>query len=1045
MTTAQQMPTHDDFRCSCGQQSLWLIDQIAPGNAAYNLHAAVRMPFTLMPEALAAAAAALVDRHETLRTVFDWDGYEPVQQILSKGPPCLQMVDLSAMSTRDANTELARLSREMAALPFDLEQAPLVRLGLVQMRGAKSVLLVTIHHIVADAWSMNILLRDLMAFYVAEITDQPAKLPDLPVQYADFAAWQRDQLDGNRHADLVSGWQRYLDGTAELDLRTDYPRGPHAAQVGDHIRYKLPRKLSRDCLQACRDFAVTPYALLTGCFAEVLHRYGGGDDFMIGMPTAGRPRLDLENLIGFFVRTLVLRIDLTGQPSFRDLAQRIGTSVAEALALQDLPFEQIVELVDPDRDLTQNPLFQVTSQYLSNPLERADGASVDVVDLHRGFANFDLTLDFWEEDGVIAGRLEYASGLFKAATIERLIGHILQLLERGLADPDAPLAALEMLTEAEKADILGPWSLGAQDFPMDKGIPALFADVVAAQSSASALRDEAGDLSYAALDRAARGVAAALLDQGLAPGACVGIGLPRGRDQVIAALGILMAGGAYVALDPAWPADRFAKTADVADIGHVIANGGPWADLGLTVIASGARGKSPVPDGASGPDSLAYVAFTSGSTGVPKGVPTTQRAVVRLMRAGVPFAFAHKEVMLGFAPLGFDASAFEIWGPLLGGACLAIAPDGPLSPGELAAFMADTGVTKAWLTAGYFSQMAQAEANALARLDAVFAGGDALPAPAVQSVLDRGGTVINGYGPTENTVFTCYAIMSELDGIANGIPIGRPVPGTWVYVLDHMDRPVPIGVPGELIAGGFGVSPGYLGDHPENLRFAPDPLYSDRGRVYRTGDLVRWREDGSLAFLGRRDRQVKIRGFRIELGEVEVAVQAHPTVRAACVAVRGTDADDKALVAFVVWDGAADAPGLRRHLANALPVQARPSAIVSVVEMPLGPTGKVDFAALLSLDIALDDAPPDDALTEIEDIVADTFADVLGRPSVPMDTPFFDLGGHSLHATRVVTRLREQLDVNLPLQAIFEASSVRGLAARLEDILLAEFDGAEAM
>lgn len=1039
----QHAPADDAFSCSHGQRSLWLINQIDPYSAAYNLHAALRIPFPLQPAPLAAATAALIERHETLRTAFDWDGYEPVQRVMEHAPVGLQMADLQGMTRRIAEDELALLSQEAAAIPFDLNDAPLLRLGLVQMPGGKSVLLVTIHHIIADAWSMNILLRDLLELYVAEVSQRCPDLPDLPVQYVDFAAWQRDLVDPDRTSELVAGWRQYLDGTAELDLPTDHPRPPYDKHHGDHVRFRLPRRLSRAVLDQCRALAVTPYVVISGCFAEVLHRYSGCDDFMIGMPTAGRDRPDLEDLIGFFVRTLVLRMDVTGAPSLADLSQRISWSVAEALALQDLPFEQIVEMIDPDRDLNTNPLFQVTSQFLSNPMERANGSTIDVVDVHRGFANFDLTLDFWDDNGMIAGRLEYASALFDRATIDRMIGHLTQLLDAAVAQPDVPLSALDMLIPDERAQVLDDWSIGALDGPEDTSILDAFAETAAAFPDAPALRDAGGDLSYGALDDAARGLAAALVAAGVAPGDAVGLGLLRSRDQIIAALAILMAGGAYVALDPGWPCARTDEIMKTADIAVVIAV--PDAPFAALIVDPTSTGTALLPADIRA-DDLAYIAFTSGSTGMPKGVPTTHRAVVRLMRGGAPFAFAPGDVMLGFAPLGFDASTFEIWGPLLGGGCLALAPEGPLAPHELAATLVKAGITKAWLTAGYFAQMSASHADDLAQLDVIFAGGDALPDPAVRRVLDSGGTVINGYGPTENTVFTCYDIMTETADIAGGVRIGRPVPGTWIYVLDDHDRPVPIGVPGELVAGGFGVSRGYLGAGPAGA-FTDDPLYPERGPVYRTGDLVRWDADGRLAYLGRRDRQVKVRGFRIELGEVERAITGYPGVAAACVAVRGQDADDKALVAFVVFKaGADDVPGLRRALRNTLPTHARPSALMLVEALPLNENGKVDLSALLAMEITAESDPAgSEALTEIEDIVADTFADVLARPAVPVDQPFFDLGGHSLHATRVVTRLRERLDVDLPLQAIFEDPTVRRLAARLEDILLREFETEDAL
>ncbi|WP_300035391.1 amino acid adenylation domain-containing protein [uncultured Roseobacter sp.] len=1046
MTTVHHQHSEPDvFRCSHGQQSLWLMDQIAPGNPAYNLHAALRTPFALLPEPLSAACVALTMRHETLRTCFDWDGYEPVQRVVEDVPSCLQMADLRSMRATEAQAELALLSQQDAATPFELGTAPLLRVGLVLMPAGRSVLLITIHHIISDAWSMNILVRDLLELYVAEVSGRAAQLPDLPIQYIDYAAWQRDQVEGDRQDALIDGWRSYLAETCELDLPSDHPRRPGSTQPGAHHRFVLPAHVSRACREHSREFAATPYALITGCFAEVLRRYGGAEDFMIGMPTAGRDRSDLEELIGFFVRTLVLRADLRGNPTFRELSQRISRSVAEALTLQDLPFERVVELVDPERDLSLNPLFRVTSQYLSNPLERTKTGSIEVVDLHRGFANFDLTLDFWEEDGVLKGRIEYARDLYEPETIARLEGHLNTLLARALQQPDIPLAQIDMLTDAEREALLGSWAEGSKDFPEDATLPELFAQIAKRYPDAPAVRDVEGDMTYADLEAGSGAIAGALIRAAIQPGEYVGIALPRTRARIVSLLGIVRAGAAYVALDPAWPDGRLRAIADTTEMKLVIAEGDAdrWLELGLECMSAD------VPDAEGDTDpslvrpaSIAYAAFTSGSTGTPKGVPTMHRAVIRLMRGGAPFSFAPGETMLGFAPLGFDASTFEIWGPLLGGGCIALAPEGQLSPQELDVWIRKAGVTKAWLTAGLFSQMSEVCPDRLAGLQAVFAGGDVLSEQAVRRILQRGGTVINGYGPTENTVFTCFSVMDRPDAADAGIRIGRPVPGTRLRVLDPEGHPVPAGIPGELVAGGAGVSPGYLGDRAGNGRFVPDPVDPDGGTVYRTGDLVRWTSDGELEFLDRCDRQVKIRGFRIEPGEVEREIREHPGVRDCVVAVRGAGADEKALIAFVVFeDETPDVSLLRGALAGRLQAQARPSAIVPVDRLPLGENGKVDVAALLALPPLPDTgAGSSDTLTEVEDLVAETFAEILGQSSVPPDGIFFDMGGHSLHATRVVTRLRETLDIDLPLQTIFENPTVRGLAARLEDILLAEFE-----
>ncbi|NKM64348.1 non-ribosomal peptide synthetase [Rhizobium leguminosarum bv. viciae 248] len=1051
MTAAPQRMCNDGLlRCSHGQQGLWLVDQLNPGSPAYNIHAAVCSPFVLDPTHLAAAAAALVERHETLRTSFEWDGYEPVQRILPRGRPCLRMADLRSMSGEAAEDELTRLSREDAATPFDLGGGSLLRLGLVQLPGVRSVLLITIHHIVADAWSLNILLRDLLELYISAATRRVAQLPGLPIQYADFAAWQRDLLSAERTTELVAGWRSYLSGAGVLELPTDRPRGSDPAQEGAHHRFAFSPDISEACRQRSREFAVTPYALVTGCFAEVLHRYGGSNDFMIGMPSAGRSRVDIENLIGYFAHMVVLRIDLTNRPSFREIAARIWSSMGEALSLQDLPFERVVEIVEPDRDIAVNPLFQVTSQFLATPVGRADSGSLEVVDLHRGFANFDLTLDFWEENGIIAGRIEYSRELYEPSTISRLAGHLATLLEAALVEPDRPLAEHDMLTADERRLVVEEWSAGPQDYPANCTLGMLFAEIAADFPERPAVRCGEGTLSYAQLEREASGLAARLLAAGVKPGDHVGLFLSRQRAQIVAALGVVLAGAGYVALDPAWPDERIAAMINTAGLHVSVAQDGSderLQRLRLQAVAHSGRPADRVVLPVGNPEATAYVAFTSGSTGEPKGVPATHRGVIRLMRGGPPIEFAPDDVMLAYAPLGFDASTLEIWGPLLNGACVALAPDRPLSPHELADFIESASVTKAWLTAGLFSQISLARPATLAALRVVYSGGDVLPEPAVRRVLQAGGTVVNGYGPTENTVFTSCFTMSGENSIAQGIRIGRPASGTRVYILDREGRPVPAGVPGELVAGGAGVSPGYLGGHADNVRFVEDPLHPALGRAYRTGDMARWTVDGEIEFLGRRDRQVKVRGFRVELGEIENAILREPYVRDCVVAVRGVGADEKGIAAFVVFrDDEGDAAGLRRALAARLPAHARPSSIIALAAMPLGANGKVDVAALLEMPVINDsETARSGPLTEIEDIVAEAFASVLGCASIPANYTFFDLG-HSLHATRVITRLREALDIDLPLQAIFENPTVRGLAARIEDILLLEFESvAEGM
>ncbi len=1043
-TSAAAQNSEDVFvlPCSFAQQRLWLVSQISTDNPAYNIHASIRLDLRIESSAMEEAVNKLLARHESLRTAFSWDDVHPVQRIAATLTTSVAFDDLGAVGPEEAGRRTLALSHAEATRPFDLAMWPLVRFRLVRLPQTRSVLMVTIHHIIADAWSMGVIFRDLWELYSAVIERRPPKLPDLPIQYADFGAWQRQRLKGEVLEQLLAYWRRQLDNLPAFELCTDFPRPVISTHRGRTHNFRFSDGLSSGVLALARAAGATPYMALLAIFVELLHRYSGENDIVIGAPVAGRERAELENLIGFFVNSLVLKLDRSGDPTFLELLDRVRAVTVEALAHQELPFERLVEEIKPDRNLSQNPLFQVTFQFLAAPTDKT-GRSDALLDVQRGSANFDLGFDLWLNGGRIEGRIDYATDLYRGDTIERMLGHFIRLAEQAVAQPRARAGSFDMLTAQERTTVLDVWRGVTSSYPRDKTIHALFLEQATRTPCQPAVTAADGELSYEELELRSRCVAGALTSRGVRRGDRVGLRLPRGIMQVVGMLGILRAGAAYVALDSELPSRRLGQFVADAGLRTILADtdrqeceGVEWIDV---VAAAAESANVPLCSDTSA-DDLAYVAYTSGSTGVPKGVAARHRGVVRLVCDPGVGSFGPSDAMLAYAPLAFDASTLEIWAMLLNGGRVFMAPPQPLGPDELAEFLDRHAITCAWLTAGLFHQVSAVRPDSLARIRQLYAGGDVLQPAAVKRVVDLGGAVTNGYGPTENTTFTCCHRVTELDDAATAIPIGRPIANTYVYILDRAGRPVPAGVPGELVTGGDGLALGYLGKPDLTAeRFVPDPIEPARGTVYLTGDYARWRADGTIEFLGRRDRQVKVRGFRVEPQELEFHLTQHPAVAQAAVDARADGSGEKRLVAYVVPRGTCEFDDIRRFIAKRVPSHLMPSALVLLDSLPLKSSGKVDFTALMDpqdAPLAPAGVEPDG---EIERLVAEVFKDVLRIPSVAADLNFFDdLGGHSLLATQVITRLRAVLQIRLPLKAIFEAPSVRELALLIEDRLLDE-------
>ncbi|HEX6862965.1 MAG TPA: amino acid adenylation domain-containing protein, partial [Thermoanaerobaculia bacterium] len=928
---------------------------------------------------------------------------------------------------------------------FDLGAAPLLRVRVVRLAEEDHAVLVTIHHIVSDGWSLGVLVREVAALYPGFASGAKAALPGLPIQPADYAVWERQRGEEAFAGDLAF-WRERLAGLPPLELPADRPRPATPSFRGGLATLDLPPDVARALEALAQREKATPFMALLALFEAVLLRYTGQGDFGVGTPVANRSRGEVEGLIGLFVNTVVLRADLSGRPGFAELLSRAREVTLAAFAHEEIPFEKLVSELRPEREPGGNPWFQVLFTLQDQPSKlRVGGLDLAVSEVDTGTARADLTLIWRERDGGLAGTLEYSADLFERASAGRLLGHLAELLRGALADPGRDVRELPLLAEGERRQILAEWRGGALPYPREATVHELFAEQAAAAGGRVAV--EAGDarLTYAELAAQAHRLARHLRRLGVGPDDRVGLAVPRSPEMVVGLLGILAAGGAYLPLDPAYPEERLAALIDEARPRALVTLEpllgrlpGGVAAVCLDRDREALAAEPPsAPDAGATAGNLVYVLYTSGSTGQPKGVAVPHRAVARLVRGGGFARLDAGQTFLQLAPLAFDASTLEIWGALCNGGRLVLAPPEPPSLAELGSLLARHGVTTLWLTAGLFHPMVDEEIGGLAGLSQLLAGGDVLSPARVRRAREAlpASALINGYGPTENTTFTCCHLVTDAPADAP-VPIGRPIGNTTVALLDPELRPVPVGVPGELYAGGDGLARGYLG-RPDLTaeRFVPSPLAGAQdlpgARLYRTGDRARFRPDGAIEFLGRLDQQVKIRGFRIEPGEIEAALASHPEVREAVVLALAPAHGDRRLVAYVVPAGdGLTVPALRSHLGERLPAYMVPASFVWMERLPLTVNGKLDRRALPEPGDerpeggAADEAPRGPA----EELIAGVWADLLGLERVGARDDFFALGGHSLLAMQAVSRLRSSLGVDLPVSALFENPTVAGLA-----------------
>ncbi len=1083
---------------SSAQRRLWFIDQLHPGSAAYNIPLAFRLRGPLDRGALQDSLSAIVERHESLRTVFGLADGEPVQDVRPAGLSGMALTDLVPLPPGLRQSEAERLTAEEARAPFDLARGPLFRARLLRLGAEDHVLLLTMHHIVSDGWSLGVLLSELQTLYESVIAGKPTLLPPLPIQYADYAAWERAGPTGDRLNGPIAYWKKQLaSAPASLDLPLDRPR-PRIATFRGAWR---PFRLAPDLSVAIRDLSLregaTLFMTLLAALQALLARYGGQDDLCIGAPVAGRPRVETEGLIGHFINTLVLRADLSGDPTFRELLHRARETVMDAQTYQDLPFERLVDLLSLPRDPARQPLFQVALvlQNLPIPVLRLPALSVESLDVDTGTAKFDLTMQIEETASGIAGSVEYSTDLFDISTIDRLLGHFTTLLEGAVADPERRVSELPLLTPRERRELMAagvggpPAEWGGVALPASSGdgregaliaiaaepgpggascLHEMFEMRARLDPAAAAITFEGVTLSYGELDAAADRLARTLRGRGVRPESMVGVCLDRSPDMIVAILGILKAGGAYVPLDPAYPRERLATILEDTRAPVVLTSERLRDRLPVDSSGHGAEaicldGRDAAPDrevaerirtGAF-PDHPAYVIYTSGSTGRPKGVVVTHRNVARLFEATRPVLdFGRNDVWTLFHSCAFDFSVWEMWGALLHGGRLVIVPF-PVSrsPEAFLDLLRRERVTVLNQTPSAFRALMHAAIGAGTPADLslrllVF-GGEALEPSSLRPWFERHGDerpiLVNMYGITETTVHVTWRRLRAGDGTGRASPIGRALPDLYLHVLDAAGEPVPYGVVGEIYVGGPGLARGYL-DRPDLTaeRFVADPFAvsgQPGRRLYRTGDLARRRSGGDLEYLGRADDQVKIRGFRIEPGEIEATLALCPGVRQAVVVARPEPDGQERLVAYVVPETGAlrTLDVVRGFLMERLPAYMVPSTVMFLETLPTSPGGKVDRRALPAPDRARPDLVESFAAprTPAERALAEIWAEVLGLERVGIDDNFFALGGDSIRSIQVRARAKDK-GLDLSLEQIFAYQTVRGLAAELGRALPAD-------
>ncbi len=1041
---------------SFGQQEVWFLAQLMPDTPVYNKCVTVRMPGSLDVDALEQSLNELLRRHEAWRTSFPTVDGQPMQMIHPALLLKLPVVDLRYLPETEREVEALQLATEEAGHLFDLAHGPLLRATLIRLGDGEHRLFLTLHRIICDDVTIyQVFLPELHALYEAFSTGQPSPLPELPIQYADFAVWQRELLQGDVFASQLAYWKQHLVGAPmALELPTDRLRPPIPTYRGSMHQFELSKHLTDALRTLSSQEGVCLYITLVAAFKTLLHRYTGQDDLLTGTTTTGRKYSEIQELMGFFLNTLVLRTDMSGNPTFRELLGRVREVTLEAHANEDVPFEYLVKELQRKRELGLQPFFQVLLT-LEPPLPTLpSGWTLTQMDVQTDTSQFDLSLILQDRSEGLIGRFEYSTDLFDAASIERMVGHWQTLLKGIVAAPEQRLMQLPLLTEAERQQLLVEWNATQTSYPKERCVYQLFEDQVERTPDAVALVFERQRLTYRELNAQANQLAHHLRQMGVGPEVRVGLCMERSLEMLVSLLGIFKAGGVYVPLDPTYPSERLTFMLRDAEVAVLLTKTPLLSLLAEQTSAvlcldtewpaiADARTDNPVREVQG--DHLAYLIYTSGSTGRPKGVAVTHHNLWHSTQARLSYYHEPVTRFLLLFSIAFDTSLAAIFWTLCQGGTLLLPKETVLQdPFQLTTLIEQQQPSHLMsVTSLYTSLLELAEPQQLGALRAVIVGGERCPRELVEHHWKRlpHCALFNEYGPTEATVWsTVY--RCEVQERRGSIPIGRPIANMQVYVLNESLQPMPIGAMGELYVGGAGVARGYL-NQPELTaeRFVPNPFSKEPGgRLYKTGDLVRYLPDGNIEFLGRIDHQVKIHGFRIELGEIENVLRQHPGVRETVVVAGEDTPGDKRLVAYVVLskEQSATVGDLQRHVMKQLPTYMIPSAFVLLEALPLTPNGKLDRRALPASDLTR-------GITE-EPFVAPTlmvhyqlraiWEELLGARPIGIRDNFFDVGGHSLLATRLVDRIKQVFRKKLPLSTLFTAPTIEQLA----DVLLREED-----
>ncbi|EEF58139.1 non-ribosomal peptide synthetase [Pedosphaera parvula] len=1047
---------------SSAQERIWFIGQIEAGSSLYNISAAFRMTGDLNIEALEWSLNEIIRRHENLRTTFVSIEGQPKALVAAATPLTLSFVDQEVAAQTSLQQILDQSCRAEASSPFDLTKGPLLRIKLLRLNPDDHVLLLTMHHIISDGWSLELFYKEVAALYSSRIEGGESPLPELPIQYGDYAVWQRQSLRGKELEEDLAYWKGKLKGPLPtLEMPADRPRQNMDSRAGSVRRTRWPEELTQQVRKLARAEGITLFILLLAAFKVLLHRYTGLEDIIVGTPVANRNRSETEGLIGLFVNTLVLRTEISGSQTFKDFLIQVRNTMYEALEHKEASFEKLVEELNPERNLASNPIFQVMFLIETNPARelKLPGLKIEPLPIDEGTAKCDIILFIADREDRLAPAVEYNTSLFDAATMDALLEHFQVLVEGIISDPNQRICDLPILTAAERKKLLVEWNSTGTEYPKDKTISQLFAEQAAARPDAIAIVFENKKLSYRELNEQSNQLAHYLIKTGVQRDDLVGICLERSCELIVSLVAILKAGAGYVSLDPTYPKERLSWMLEDAESRIILTDSSLAKALPIAVNGLEQNGCIPkiicldeewkaitgqsldCPTQDCDSESIAYVCFTSGSTGRPKGVCIPHRGVVRLVKCTNYASMTEADTFLQFAPVSFDASTFEIWGALLNGARLVVFPPKFTSLAELEEFIQKQQITILFLTAGLFHQMVEEQVECLKGLRVLLSGGEVLSTRHVQKALDAlsGCQVIDVYGPTENTTFTSWHGIPRQLPAARSIPIGRPISNTTCFILDDHLQPVPIGVYGYLYTGGDGLALGYL-KNPDltAARFVRNPFdVESQSKLYNTGDVVRYLQDGNIEFLGRKDSMVKIRGFRVELGEVEVALLAHHAIRECVAMVHNNSSLEKQLVAYVVprEKGKPTSEELRMFLKDKLPDYMLPSVYVNMESLPLTATGKVNRRALPQLDgsrpeLGKDYLAPRDP---VEVQLVRIWEELLGIRPVGVQDKFFELGGHSLLAVRLFAKIEKTFGKRLALRLLFETPTIEQLANAIRE------------